>query len=394
MRVAHVNFVLEPMVGINAKIAQQARAAREAGLPIDFIVVNAQFDHSEENLHYRRLPELSVWESRVCRDRALHKLGLIERVAGLDDFGAVVLRYTGPYPRSAAFLRRYGPKLITEHHSCEVPEMLTYNSQKRWVWACIERWSARRLLSHVRGIIGVTDEIRRYEVVRAGRERPSLVMANGIRTDEIPFTGFRPFDGKTLELVFAATDFTPWQGLERLMEGMLRHQGPEVVRLHLAGKLFPHQEKLIARLAASPHRVVAHGVLRGESLETLYRAANLGIGSLGLYVKRMEEACALKTRDYCARGLPFIYGYRDPDIKLNAPFALRVPNEPAPVDLQRVMAFARCVSSTEGLARHQRTYAEKHLEWSAKLALMYDFVTRVCASATVADGRRDERGAC
>lgn len=58
----------------------------------------------------------------------------------------------------------------------------------------------------------------------------------------------------------------------------------------------------------------------------------------------------------------------------------------------RVVEFVQCVSPIEGLARCH--FVKLHLRWTAKLALLYDFVSRMCAYATVANVRRDEVGSC
>jgi hypothetical protein len=57
-------------------------------------------------------------------------------------------------------------------------------------------------------------------------------------------------------------------------------------------------------------------------------AADIGIGTLGLHLKAMQEACALKVREYLAYGIPTIIGYRDTDFLTSAPFLLQIPNTP------------------------------------------------------------------
>jgi hypothetical protein len=66
------------------------------------------------------------------------------------------------------------------------------------------------------GIIGVTDKIRRYELDRTGCKLPSLVLQNGISLEEIPFKPPSVFNGKSLQLAFASSQFAPWHGLDRL----------------------------------------------------------------------------------------------------------------------------------------------------------------------------------
>ena len=70
-------------------------------------------------------------------------------------------------------------------------------------------------------------------------------------------------------------------------------------------------------------------------------SADVGIGTLGLHRKSMDEASPLKVREYLAVGLPVLYGYRDPDADDLQPFVLKVANTPTNVvdELDRIDGF-------------------------------------------------------
>jgi hypothetical protein len=59
--------------------------------------------------------------------------------------------------------------------------------------------------------------------------------------------------------------------------------------------------------------------------------ATIAIGTLGLYRKKMDEACPLKVREYLAFGLPVLAGYEDTDVPAGADYFLRLPNDNAPL---------------------------------------------------------------
>ena len=99
----------------------------------------------------------------------------------------------------------------------------------------------------------------------------------------------------------------------------------------------------------------------------------------------MQEACTLKTREYTARGLPFIIGHRDPDL-VSVPsdrrFFLSVPPDDSPVDIDRVISFARSLNDDEAvpaLAKYMRAYAFAHLDWKPKVQRYVDFCESVLA---------------
>lgn len=373
MRLAHINFVPTGLASVVKKLGQQARSARLAGLPVDFLLINDDAEGPGGDLIHCRYARPSGYRRRLLREHTFHKTALIEEAVPLADYDAVVMRYIGHYTRAGGFLRRYGRKLITEHHTNELAQMLLYRGGgSRHLFALIEKLSAAHFLKRVCGIIGVTDEIRRHELQLAGA-KPSTVIGNGILVAETPFTSFRPYDGRELHLVFVANDFAAWQGLNRLLEGLATFQGPERLVLHLVGRVYPETQAWIAR-ASLPHaEVQLHGRLHGAELDRVMERATLGVSSLGLYTNRMTEACTLKSREYAARGLPFVMGYTDPDLPSGTPFVLEVPNDPSPVECRPLIEFARRLSAEPNLARRIRTFAEDHLDWAPKLRRLHQF---------------------
>ena len=69
--------------------------------------------------------------------------------------------------------------------------------------------------------------------------------------------------------------------------------------------------------------------------------AHIGIASLALHRKKMQEASPLKLREYLAAGLPSITAYRDTDFPDGAPFLLELPNtaDNIPENLQAIDSF-------------------------------------------------------
>lgn len=357
--------------------------AKEIALPIDFFLVNDDPESPSSDLLHRRFEKHSGWRHHLLREHTFHKTAIIEKVVPLRDYDAVVMRYVGNYTRAGGFLRRHGHKLITEHHTKEFNEMLLYRGWLlKWVLALVERLSAPRFLHRVAGIIGVTDEIRRYELQISG-PKPSVVIGNGICVSETVFTGFRPFDGKTLHLVFVASDFTPWLALNRLLDGMNAHQRPVKIVLHLIGRLDPETQQRLKEWRALNSEVKLHGSLHGDSLNEVMASATMGICSLGLYNSQLNEACPLKSREYVSRGLPLVMAHQDPDIHATSPFVLMVPNDPSPVNCSRLVGFARKVSQHAGLANQMREFAEDELDWKVKLRHFHEFAMELAAQKPI-----------
>lgn len=300
------------------------------------------------------------------------KLRRLRSVRALDSYDVLLLRYPlGLDLDPLALFRNTRQKVATIHHTKELEELLSNGSRAsrygRWL---LERVNGRRILCRVDGIIGVTNEIRDYELGRAGATKPAATISNGIDVSRVSKTGFVKFDGKSLRLLFVASDPSPWHGLDRLIESLAAYRGQVSLLLDVVGD----QRRPTGTLERPGRAEVRfHGTLRGAQLDAIAAQATLAVASLGLYRKQLREACLLKTRDYLARGLPMVYGYDDVDLPSGAPFALKVPNSAELLDMEAVIAFAARMAESPDMSATVRAFAESSLDWSAKLRQMSEF---------------------
>ncbi len=203
-----------------------------------------------------------------------------------------------------------------------------------------------------------------------------MTVANGIDVADVKATGFVPFDGSELAVAFVAGSDSPWNGVDRFVSGLRRYSGQTRVSLHLIGDIARTRETVIDTANA---KTVFHGLLRGAELDGVLAEMNLGVSTLGLHRKQMTEACALKTREYVARGLPFIVGHWDVDLS-HVPegreFFLRVPADDRPINIERILEFAESVARDVGaprLTELMRTYALAHMDWRPKMQQYVEF---------------------
>ena len=123
--------------------------------------------------------------------------------------------------------------------------------------------------------------------------------------------------------------------------------------------------------------VIFHGVKTGKELDELFDKCHIAAGSLGLHRIGVSEGSILKVREYCARGIPFIYGAMDSDFNEKFPYILRVPADESPIDLNAVFSFAdRAFSDTEHSVK-MREYAKENLDWSIKMKRLVEFMNEV-----------------
>lgn len=280
-----------------------------------------------------------------------------------------------PYPSpqlSRIFKRPRTCKIVIEYQTIEP---LEYRLNGKYWYLLIDFLFGNAIRRHTDGIIGVTDEITQYEIARAGDpEKPHLTIGNGFAVQSVPVRQVPHHNINDFHLLCVA-NVSRWHGLDRLLQGLAAYRRTPKVIFHIAGDgaEMSHLQKLAADLGIND-RVVFHGFLTGEPFEALFDQCHIAVGSLGIHRIGLKEASTLKAREYCARGIPFIYGIHDPDFSADFPYILRLPADESPIDIELVLAFAEEVCSNPYHSQKMRRYAEESLDWSVKMKKLKDFL--------------------
>jgi len=291
----------------------------------------------------------------------------------LSNFDVIVTRWAIASPSFLAIVKKKA--VFTEHHTKELEEISLARGYKPYVRTLLEKRYAPLILREARGIIGVTDEIRKYELGRAGIDCPSMVLSNGIFPEDVPISSHPAFDGKSLDIVFMSSHFAPWQGLDRLLAGLNKYRGEVRVTLHLIGRVSPALKNKIQHMAVEKH-IVFHGFKQGKVLDEILSSCQLAVGSLALHRKGLKEACALKVREYTVRGLPFVVAYDDPDFPPGLPWILKIPAGESAVEISKIIHFVEKLRTFPSVSEEMRAFAEKKLSWTVKMKQLLDFIRK------------------
>lgn len=150
----------------------------------------------------------------------------------------------------------------------------------------------------------------------------------------------------------------PWAGIDRLIRSI---------------KSYPQLkfELIITGNLTEPERydepfVKTTGRLPKDELEKLIDEVDLGVSNLANYLINFNETTNLKSRDYFARGLPFIQANTMPDVDgtPGEKYYLRLPNDGSVIDMKKVADFAEEMRANASHAKEMREFAEKNLDWA------------------------------
>jgi glycosyltransferase involved in cell wall biosynthesis len=301
--------------GVVAKMASQVRSWRSRGHEVRVFLATSDLD--------------ATWH---------HDLG-----------DAVVARYGGPLSRIRAMsrlvsaTRRFEPDVVYLRWELFYPPMIRFpkaplaveintddlreNALGSRIRAGYSILTRRLILGRASALVFVTSELSRASSYRSAARRRAVI-SNGIDLAEYP--SLPPVADGPRRLVFVGTPEAPWHGVDKLVS--------------LAG-LRPTWQFDIVGLAdehlPSPPNVTWHGTLERTAVLDVMARADVGIGTLALHRKAMDEASPLKVREYLAVGLPVIYGYTDPDADGLEGCVLRIANTETNVvdELGRIDAF-------------------------------------------------------
>lgn len=207
---------------------------------------------------------------------------------------------------------------------------------------------------------------------------PAMNISNGIDVDAMSAV---PPKSNNNEIVIVGVAGTLWwQAYDRILVGMhdyKEHKSGEdpSIRFILVGgdaKEMPEFRALIHRYGLD-NDVECPGFKNGAELDDIYARADLGASKLGCYRRGLQACSSLKAREYCAKGLPFIYTCEDSIEEEQVKFALQVPNDSTPVDMTVVVRFVGKCRANQNLADEERAFARSHFDWQSILKQVLEF---------------------
>ena len=153
----------------------------------------------------------------------------------------------------------------------------------------------------------------------------------------------------------------PWSGLTRLIES-IKQDNKHRFELYVTGNIVnkeDYQEDFIKLT----------GRLSNEELINLVNDMDLGVSNLANYLIDFNETTNLKSRDYFARGLPFIQANTMPDIEGTTAqnFYLLLPNDNTIIDMNAVADFAFKMREDKEVSQRMRDFAQQKLDWSVTI---------------------------
>jgi glycosyltransferase involved in cell wall biosynthesis len=204
---------------------------------------------------------------------------------------------------------------------------------------------------------------------------PVRVIENGVNVDEVRLKADRINGG--FELVLISVAFTQsWNGFDRVIRGIAEYKkrggaGHVLYRVVGDGPYIPALKSLAEELGLTDS-VLFYGTKDGAELDGLFDKSDIAISTIAYHRVGLENSgSTLKVKEYCARGIPFVYASNERAINKNDNFALKIESSEAPVDINEILDFKRELETEKDLKLRMREFAMSNYDWSVQMEKIF-----------------------
>ena len=348
--------------GVAKKVLTQLKAFTKLGIDADY------FDYSERIACVNYINSVA---KKVDRKRGFLKRTVFWKSINcyLKDksYDYAYIRY--PYfdkrvLEVAKTLRSHGTRIILEVPSFPIKFSLLPLKEK--MLFMIDYFYQKKVTHYIDDIIYIgneTDNIFGKKGKRIYNGIPDAVL-------EIGQTGFN-YDFKSINMI-AVSSMTSSHGYERIIRGIYNYyhtNGPKKnINLYLVGSgRSEKQYRYLVKKYCLNERVSFCGPLCGKKLEELFEVATIGLGCFGLYKNGSNDVSSLKAKEYLMRGLPFVNSGYEIGIDNDFEFQLAIPNNSAPVDIDKVIDFVDRIAKYDKktISANMREFALANMTWES-----------------------------
>ena len=384
-------FVSSIFGGVEQKIIAQFDALKSLGADIQLFLVSSYTPEETFAFEIRKRSSVNIFINSPEKisnswSRRKEKFDLVSTILSEYDPQETIVYFRYPLA-DLLFLRFLNKhlafKIVTEHQEVENKlriGILTDNI----VQDIFDFAFGRAVRNKIVGFVGVSSQ---YLVNQVGylhsnirHKKYFLINGNGIDTSKFQVRKNPHFDGQTLKLLFVGSGFKP-QGLDRLLFSLKKYYNTNYkvnIIVHVVGVSVgrPYLSKYLEnpKLLKS---VLFQGFIQSEQIDEFADECHLAINSLSLHQIGIKVGSTLKSREYFARGIPFITSSSDDDIQDDNPFVIKVSADNKPIDFQKIIDYAIKLNEDPEHPQKMRYYALEYLDWSVKMIKLNAFFEQI-----------------
>lgn len=192
--------------------------------------------------------------------------------------------------------------------------------------------------------------------------------SNGIKTDSIDLRTKIPIINSEIILI-GVGNLATWHGYDRIIRSIATFMSYEnskktKISFYIIGE--GNSKIMLENIAENlkvKDNVIFYGSQTGPTLSRLFQKAHVAVSSLALFRNKLKRASVLKSREYTARGIPFIAVNGDIDFDPSPDFIYQIDNNNSEIDISDLINWYENLNYTP---KNIRKYSEDILDYKNK----------------------------
>jgi hypothetical protein len=380
---------------VQQKITNQIRIARELGFNIKGLFFTAEpvNKNKDADILWFQAPAVNNGYFRSIRQYALNVIAAMAAIKEIDAPGTrYFMRFgicNGSMFRLSLLLKG---RIVFNHLSVETNEYALYQSDAvsfasrglsniefKWLPIFLDKTLGKFIRRNSLSAVVNSEEIALRQQNKCLGKYPCEIIPDAVDTTAFPVLSAKKF-GDNISMVFlkGASMDAEYNGLDRLMKGILEYNGPRNYTLTIIGNHTTMEENMVKNLGL-PDRVFIKKALFGNELDNELENHHLGVGPLAVHRKGITATSSIKTREFMARGLPFFIAHKDHELADNIAcrqFHTVFEASESPIQLSGLDAMFDRLNNMPDYPHSMREVAQKHLDYRVKIPQWISFISR------------------
>lgn len=169
----------------------------------------------------------------------------------------------------------------------------------------------------------------------------------------------------TIKLIIVA-NIAEYHNYERILNSIKKYSGSYKIELGIISpdsNAYQSLKKQIKDLNLEDC-IKEYGSLSLEKIRDISKDYHIGIGQLSSSEKGSNIVNTLKSKDYCAMGLPFVSTCYDTSFEKDFPYAFITDNMDSDIDLNKIIDWYLEIAADSDYRKKMFTYAQKNLQFN------------------------------
>lgn len=368
MNILYITFVDikdEESIGVEKKIRGQIKGIKENGNDVMYTFCENNIFNMVDNLGNKK--EICKFKGRLDKRLRMYNKKIIDIIREYN-IDIIYMRYALSDMLFILFLKKI--KKLKVKIYLEIP---TYPydkdiSKKKMI---IDKIFRQFMCKYVDKVIISSSKVDKVFNIE------SIFIDNCVDVDNIKYKEHKYFTGKESIELLAVSFFRYSNGYDRLIMGLSeyynKNNSDKIIKLRFIGK---GEEEVNLKNMVDEYNlnnyVYFEGVKTDEELDAYFECADIAIGALGDHRVGIKCKAPLKSREYCARGIPFISSIKDPGFKGNEDFILTFTSNDSPIDIYKIIKFYESLICKENISKTMRDYAYENFDWKIKYKNLFE----------------------